>query len=159
IPISGETANIAARGVFVSREVMSDTLASSEIVREFWSAPPAPLNEAETAAVTAEIRALLQQEDAVLVAHYYTDPAIQALAEATGGCVPDSLERSRLGRDHKASTLMVAGVRYMGETAKTLRAEKRVLMPTLEASCSLDLGCPAEEYAAFCGQHSVRTVV
>ena len=138
---------------------MSDTLASSEIVREFWSAPPAPLNEAETAAVTEEIRALLQQEDAVLVAHYYTDPAIQALAEATGGCVSDSLEMARFGRDHKASTLIVAGVRFMGETAKILSPEKRVLMPTLEATCSLDIGCPAEEFAAFCDQHPDRTVV
>lgn len=138
---------------------MSDTLASSEIVREFWAAPPAPLNEAETAAVTEEIRALLQQEDAVLVAHYYTDPAIQALAEATGGCVSDSLEMARFGRDHKASTLIVAGVRFMGETAKILSPEKRVLMPTLEATCSLDIGCPAEAFAAFCDQHPDRTVV
>lgn len=138
---------------------MSDTIASSEVVREFWAAPPAPLSDAEAAAVTEDIRALLQQEDAVLVAHYYTDPAIQALAEATGGCVADSLEMARFGRDHKASTLIVAGVRFMGETAKILSPEKRVLMPTLEATCSLDIGCPAEEFAAFCDQHPDRTVV
>lgn len=117
------------------------------------------MNPDEAAAVTAEIRQLLQQEDAVLVAHYYTDPAIQALAEATGGCVSDSLEMARFGRDHKASTLIVAGVRFMGETAKILSPEKRVLMPTLEATCSLDIGCPAEAFSAFCDQHPDRTVV
>lgn len=138
---------------------MSDTIASSEVVREFWSAPKAGMNPDEAAAVTAEIRHLLQQEDAVLVAHYYTDPAIQALAEATGGCVSDSLEMARFGRDHKASTLIVAGVRFMGETAKILSPEKRVLMPTLEATCSLDIGCPAEAFSAFCDQHPDRTVV
>ncbi len=138
---------------------MSDTIASSEVVREFWSAPKAGVNPDEAAAVTAEIRQLLQQEDAVLVAHYYTDPAIQALAEATGGCVSDSLEMARFGRDHKASTLIVAGVRFMGETAKILSPEKRVLMPTLEATCSLDIGCPAEAFSAFCDQHPDRTVV
>ena len=138
---------------------MSDTTANAEIVREFWSAPKASPDAAETARLTDEIRALLQREDAVLVAHYYTDPAIQALAEATGGCVSDSLEMARFGRDHKASTLIVAGVRFMGETAKILSPEKRVLMPTLEATCSLDIGCPAGEFSAFCDQHPDRTVV
>jgi quinolinate synthase len=101
----------------------------------------------------------LQRENAVLVAHYYTAPAIQALAEETGGCVSDSLEMARFGRDHNASTLIVAGVRFMGETAKILTPEKRVLMPTLEATCSLDIGCPADEFSAFCDAHPDRTVV
>src|SRR5690554_1354990 len=105
------------------------------------------------------IKERLQQRDAVMVAHYYTDPEIQALAEETGGCVADSLEMARFGRDHPASTLLVAGVRFMGETAKILNPEKRVLMPTLEATCSLDLGCPVEEFSAFCDQHPERTVV
>lgn len=110
-------------------------------------------------AYKARIRTLLKEKDAVLVAHYYTDNAIQELAEETGGCVSDSLEMARFGNKHPASTLMVAGVRFMGETAKILTPEKRVLMPTLEATCSLDLGCPIDEFSAFCDQHPDRTVV
>lgn len=53
-----------------------------------------------------------------MVAHYYTDPEIQQLAEETGGCISDSLEMARFGAKHPASTLLVAGVRFMGETAK-----------------------------------------
>lgn len=106
-----------------------------------------------------QIKTLLQRENAVIVAHYYTSPAIQALAEETGGCVSDSLEMARFGRDHPATTLVVAGVKFMGETAKILTPEKRVLMPTLEATCSLDLGCPIDEFSAFCDQHPDRTVV
>jgi quinolinate synthase len=84
---------------------------------------------------------------------------IQALAEETGGCVSDSLEMARFGNEHPAETLIVAGVKFMGETAKILTPEKRVLMPTLEATCSLDLGCPIDEFSAFCDQHPDRTVV
>lgn len=105
------------------------------------------------------IRELLERENAVLVAHYYTDDALQELAEETGGCVSDSLEMARFGNSHPAKTLVVAGVRFMGETAKILNPEKRVLMPTLEATCSLDLGCPIEEFSAFCDQHPERTVL
>jgi len=105
------------------------------------------------------IRAMLRRENAALIAHYYTSPAIQALAEETGGCVSDSLEMARFGHDHPATTLIVAGVKFMGETAKILTPEKRVLMPTLEATCSLDLGCPIEEFSAFCDEHPDRTVV
>ncbi len=110
-------------------------------------------------ALKSDIKALLERENAVIVAHYYTSPAIQALAHETGGCVSDSLEMARFGHDHPAETLLVAGVRFMGETAKILTPEKRVLMPTLEATCSLDLGCPADEFSAFCDQHPDRTVV
>jgi quinolinate synthase len=117
------------------------------------------LSGAEREALKARIKQLLRREDAVLVAHYYTDPLLQELAEETGGCVSDSLEMARFGRDHPAKTLIVAGVRFMGETAKILSPEKRVLMPTLEATCSLDIGCPADEFAAFCDQHPDRTVV
>ncbi|TVP55559.1 MAG: quinolinate synthase NadA [Halomonadaceae bacterium] len=106
-----------------------------------------------------DIRELLKARDAALVAHYYTDPAIQALAEETGGCVADSLEMARFGAQHAASTLVVAGVRFMGETAKILSPEKSVFMPTLEATCSLDIGCPADEFSAYCDQHPERTVV
>ncbi|HDZ56282.1 MAG TPA: quinolinate synthase NadA [Pseudomonas xinjiangensis] len=120
--------------------------------------PPA-LSDSEQADYLARIAAALKARDAVLVAHYYTDPLIQALAEQTGGCVSDSLEMARFGKEHPASTLVVAGVRFMGETAKILSPEKRVLMPTLEATCSLDIGCPIDEFSAFCDQHPDRTVV
>jgi quinolinate synthase len=113
----------------------------------------------ETAQLRERIKALLQQNNAVLVAHYYTHPLLQALAEETGGCVSDSLEMARFGREHPATTLVVAGVRFMGETAKILTPNKRVLMPTLEATCSLDLGCPIEEFSPFCDQHPDRVVV
>ncbi len=105
------------------------------------------------------IKQLLIEHDAALVAHYYTDSLIQELAEETGGCVSDSLEMARFGNRVGAGTLVVAGVRFMGETAKILNPEKRVLMPTLEATCSLDLGCPADEFSAFCDAHPDRTVL
>ncbi|CND98593.1 quinolinate synthetase [Yersinia nurmii] len=124
-----------------------------------FPAKPAPLNLDEKAFYREKIKMLLKQQDAVLVAHYYTDPEIQSLAEETGGCVADSLEMARFGNTHPASTLLIAGVRFMGETAKILNPEKRVLMPTLNAECSLDLGCPADEFAAFCDSHPDRTVV
>ena len=114
---------------------------------------------AQTAELTGRIKALLKQKNAVLVAHYYTDPAIQALAEETGGCVSDSLEMARFGKQNPAQTLIVAGVKFMGETAKILTPEKRVLMPTLAATCSLDLGCPIDEFSAFCDAHPDREVV
>lgn len=120
---------------------------------------PVPLDVDQKAFYREKIKTLLKQRDAVLVAHYYTDPEIQALAEETGGCVADSLEMARFGNNHPASTLLVAGVRFMGETAKILNPEKQVLMPTLNAECSLDLGCPVDEFAAFCDSHPDRTVV
>ncbi len=107
----------------------------------------------------ARIKSLLKEKNAVLVAHYYTDPVLQALAEETGGCVSDSLEMARFGKTHPASTLVVAGVKFMGETAKILTPEKTVLMPTLEATCSLDLGCPIDSFSAFCDQYPDRVVV
>ena len=120
---------------------------------------PKPLTAAQEADYRAAIAAELKAQDAVLVAHFYCDPVIQALAEETGGCVSDSLEMARFGNAHPAKTVVVAGVKFMGETAKILNPEKRVLMPTLEATCSLDLGCPVEEFSAFCDQHPERTVV
>lgn len=113
----------------------------------------------EREAVIARIKALLVQRDALLVAHYYVDEALQTLAEETGGYVSDSLDMARFGHQHPASTLVVAGVRFMGETAKILNPEKRVLMPTLEAECSLDLECPADAFIEFCDAHPDRTVV
>ncbi|MAR00948.1 MAG: quinolinate synthase [Oceanospirillaceae bacterium] len=131
----------------------------TDIIRTYWNREDPVTNPDEQLALINEIRELLKRENAVIVAHYYTDPEIQALAEATGGCVADSLEMARFGNDHPATTLIVAGVRFMGETAKILSPGKRILMPTLEATCSLDLGCPADEFTAFCDQHPDRTVV
>ncbi len=118
-----------------------------------------PLTPAQRNELKKRIRALLRKKRAVLVAHYYVDADIQDLAEETGGCVADSLEMARFGRDHPADTLVVAGVRFMGETAKILSPDKRVLMPDLNANCSLDLGCPADAFSAFCDAHPERTVV
>ncbi|GAB7199164.1 quinolinate synthase NadA [Dickeya oryzae] len=124
-----------------------------------FPAKPRRLSEEEKQQYRHRIKHQLQARNAVLVAHYYTDPEIQSLAEETGGCVADSLEMARFGRTHPATTLVVAGVRFMGETAKILSPEKTVLMPTLEAECSLDLGCPVEAFSAFCDSHPDRTVV
>jgi quinolinate synthase len=117
------------------------------------------LSDSEVGAYKDRIKTLLKRENAAIVAHYYTDDAIQELAEETGGCVSDSLEMARFGAECDADTLIVAGVKFMGETAKILSPEKRVLMPTLEATCSLDLGCPIDEFSAFCDDHPDHTVV
>jgi quinolinate synthase len=124
-----------------------------------WAKAPVEPAAADKPALIARIKAALRAQDAVLVAHYYVHPDIQDLAEETGGVVSDSLEMARFGHEHPARTLVVAGVRFMGETAKILNPEKRVLMPDLEAECSLDLGCPPDEFAQFCDQHRNRTVV
>ncbi len=124
-----------------------------------FPAKPKPLSSDEKVQYKEKIKRLLKEKNAVLVAHFYTDPEIQALAEETGGCVADSLEMARFGNQHPADTLIVAGVKFMGETAKILTPEKTVLMPELEATCSLDLGCPIEEFSAFCDQHPEHTVV
>ena len=131
------------------------------IVEDYLSRSPSANSSdvSDLNALKAEIKAQLGAKDAVLIAHYYTDPMIQELAEETGGIVSDSLEMARFGNSHSAETLIVAGVKFMGETAKILTPHKRVLMPTLEATCSLDIGCPADQFSAFCDQHPDRTVV
>ncbi len=125
--------------------------------------PPHPvwpaLGEGEKAALKQRIKQMLREQNAVLVAHYYVDGDLQALAEETGGCVADSLEMARYGTTADADTLVVCGVRFMGETAKILNPEKRVLMPDLNATCSLDEGCPPDLFAEFCDAHPDRTVV
>ena len=124
-----------------------------------WARVPVEPGPAERAALKDQIRRLLKEKNAVMVSHYYVHPDLQDLAEETGGLVSDSLEMARFGRDHSAQTLVVSGVRFMGETAKILSPEKRVLMPDLDATCSLDLGCPIDEFSAFCDQHPDRPVV
>ena len=125
--------------------------------------PPHPtwptLDAKQKTALKERIKRLLKAQNAVLVAHYYVDGDLQALAEETGGCVADSLEMARYGTTTEAETLVVCGVRFMGETAKILNPEKRVLMPDLSATCSLDEGCPAGPFIEFCDAHPDRTVV
>ena len=124
-----------------------------------WAKVPEPLTPQARQQWKQRAKNLLAQHNAVLVAHYYVDGDLQDLALETGGCVADSLEMARFGRDHPSQTLVVAGVRFMGESAKILSPEKRVLMPDLDATCSLDLGCPADDFARFCDAHPDRKVV
>ena len=124
-----------------------------------WARVPVEPAPAERAALKDKIRRLLQEKNAVMVSHYYVHPDLQDLAEETGGLVSDSLEMARFGRDHSALTLVVSGVKFMGETSKILSPHKTVLMPDLDATCSLDLGCPIREFSAFCDQHPDRSVV
>ncbi|GAA3951180.1 quinolinate synthase NadA [Allohahella marinimesophila] len=143
-----------------SSEVSADTSARI-LVQEHFAREHEPndLSSERKAALKREIRELLKSQNAAIVAHYYTDGDLQELADETGGCVSDSLEMARFGAHHEAETLVVCGVKFMGETAKILSPEKTILMPTLEATCSLDIGCPIEEFSAFCDQHPERTVV
>ena len=128
-------------------------------IAQAWAKAPRHLAPNEKLAVVKRIKQLLKEKDAVLIAHYYVDGDIQDLAMETGGFVSDSLEMARFGKNHAAQNLIVAGVRFMGETAKILSPEKRVFMPDLEATCSLDLGCDATDFAQFRALHPDRVVV
>lgn len=130
-----------------------------KISRHLPAKAPAKVSDRENQLLADEIKELLKQKNAVVIAHYYTDPLIQELAEETGGFIGDSLEMARFGAEHAAKTLLVAGVRFMGESAKILSPEKTVLMPDLAAECSLDLGCEPEEFKKFCAAHPERVVV
>lgn len=105
------------------------------------------------------IKQLLNENNAALIAHFYVSADIQKLADETDGFVGDSLGMAFFGNKTTAKTLIIAGVRFMGETAKILNPEKKILMPTLAADCSLDFCCPAQEFAKFCKNNSDRTVV
>ncbi|MCU7938868.1 MAG: quinolinate synthase NadA [gamma proteobacterium symbiont of Bathyaustriella thionipta] len=117
------------------------------------------INEQQQNSLIQRIKQLLIEQNAILVAHYYTDPILQQLADESGGCVADSLEMARFGKESAAEKIVVAGVRFMGETAKILSPEKTIVMPDLKASCSLDLGCTPEDFIPFCDEHPDRTVV
>jgi len=142
---------------------MSITHLSADSIRRAIQVPAHPpkiaLNAEDKLALKERIKALLRTHNAKLVAHYYTDGDLQELAEETGGCVADSLEMARFGANTTATTLVVCGVRFMGETAKILNPEKRVLMPDLGATCSLDEGCPEDAFSAFCDAHPEHVVV
>ena len=117
------------------------------------------LGETAEQALKDKLLAQLKEQDAILVSHYYVDDDLQDLAEESGGTVSDSLEMARYAYEHEASTIVVAGVKFMGETSKILSPEKRVLLLDSEAECSLDIGCPIDEFSAFCDEHPDRTVV
>ena len=137
----------------------SDSISIADKARQARSVTHETLTSTERQSLRQQSGELLAREDAVLVAHYYVDSELQELAEETGGCVADSLEMARFGLTHPASTVVVAGVRFMGETAKILSPEKQVLVVEPQAECSLDLGCPPAAFSAFCDQHPERTVV
>lgn len=120
---------------------------------------PCEKNPVEREKQFSRIQARMQQKNAVLIAHYYTDPDVQALADYCSGFVGDSLAMAHFGAKTDAKLLMVAGVRFMGESAKIISPEKTVIMPTLEATCSLDLGCPIEQFKDFCAQYPDRVRV
>ena len=120
---------------------------------------PLLLSSKDIDSLKGSIKKLLDQNNATLIAHYYVDSHIQSLAEEVGGCVSDSLEMAKFGKNSDAELLVVAGVKFMGETAKILSPEKKVIMPTLEATCSLDIGCPAEEFENFCSDYPDREIV
>ncbi len=101
----------------------------------------------------------IKKHDALLIAHYYCHPNIQRLAEETGGFIGDSLEMARVGMESPKQTLLVAGVRFMGESAKILSPEKTVLMPDMSAECSLDLCCKGSELKRMKEAHPNATVV
>lgn len=140
---------------------VSEFTAERELVRKYLDAVELPpdLDNDAVQRYRQQIAALLKEKNAVIVAHYYTEGVLQDLAVETGGFVGDSLEMARFGSSTSADILVVVGVRFMGETAKILSPDKKVLMPTLQATCSLDIACPIDEFSAFCDQHPDRTVV
>lgn len=135
--------------------------ADTTIVRQYLDKadPPQILDAAAETKIHDQVMASMRAKNAQLVAHYYVDAKLQDLAESTGGFVGDSLEMARFGRNAEADILLVAGVRFMGESAKILSPDKTVLMPTLQATCSLDIACPIDQFAAFCDANPERKVV
>ena len=101
----------------------------------------------------------LKKNKATVVSHYYVDPLIQEITEKTGGFVGDSLEMAKFVSRCESENLIVCGVKFMAETAKILSPEKSIFVPTLESTCSLDLGCPADELKELKNKHPERELV
>jgi quinolinate synthase len=101
------------------------------------------------AELPAAIRALKHQRKAVILAHYYQEGAIQDIADFIG----DSLELSRQAAGTDAEVIVFCGVHFMAETAKILSPAKTVLIPDLDAGCSLADACPADAFASFRAEH------
>ena len=106
-------------------------------------------------AVVAAINRLRQDRNAVILAHYYQEPEIQDIADFVG----DSLELSRKAASTDADVIVFCGVHFMAETAKILSPEKTVVLPDLEAGCSLADDCPSDEFARFRAEHPDHFVV
>lgn len=113
---------------------------------------PVPLNKNE---LSSEINELRKKHNAVILAHYYQDPEIQDIADFVG----DSLELSRKASNTNADVIVFCGVHFMAETAKILSPEKIVLLPDLDAGCTLADDCPAEAFANFRANHPNHLVV
>ncbi len=105
--------------------------------------------------VVEEIAFLCKERNAVILAHYYQEPHIQDIADFIG----DSLELSRKAANTKADVIVFCGVHFMGETAKILCPNKTVLIPDIDAGCSLSDDCPAEEFRKFREKHPEHFVV
>ena len=106
-------------------------------------------------ALVAAINRLRKERNAVILAHYYQEPAIQDIADFIG----DSLELSRKAASTDADVIVFCGVHFMAETAKILSPEKTVVLPDLDAGCSLADDCPADEFARFRAEHPDHLVV
>ena len=115
------------------------------------------IDEAVSAGVDlkAEIRRLCEEKNAVVLAHYYTDGTVQDVADFVG----DSLALAQIAEKTTADILVMCGVHFMAETNKILSPEKKVLIPDLNAGCSLAESCPAEELAKFKEEHPGYKVV
>lgn len=97
----------------------------------------------------AEIDRLRKERNAVILAHYYQKPEIQDLADYVG----DSLQLSQMAAETQADVICFSGVKFMAETAKILSPDKIVVLPDMDAGCSLEDSCPPEKFAAFRAQH------
>jgi len=112
-------------------------------------------NPGVTARLQEEISRLKKEKDAVIMAHYYTNPEIQDVADFIG----DSLALARIAQDVDQKVIVMCGVHFMGETAKILCPEKTVLVPDPEAGCSLANSCPAAQFEEFISRHPGHTVI
>ena len=109
----------------------------------------------ENTDIKAEIRRMCKEKNALIMAHYYTEGVIQELADFVG----DSLALAQKAAATDADIIVMCGVHFMGETNKILCPEKKILVPDLNASCSLAESCPADDFETFVKAHPGHTVV